>query len=75
MIDQDVELEYSSNYEVEIRAMTVVAVDQILEEIRKDEKLADLVQYAYQVDWLLWQMGEARLGQMKPHHKVLSIYY
>jgi hypothetical protein len=43
MIDQDVELEYSSNYEVEIRAMTVVAVDKILEEIRKDEKLADLV--------------------------------
>ena len=73
----DIELPYSSPYEVEIRACTVVAVEMIIERIRKSKvtELTDKIKYAFQVDWLLWQMGENNLAQLKPHHKVLSIFY
>ena len=75
LIDSESELDYSSQYEVEIRAMTVIAVEKILIRIKQNEALSLKVKYAYQVDWLLWQMGESRLGKMRPHHRVLSIYY
>jgi Potential Queuosine, Q, salvage protein family len=55
--------------------MTVLAVEKILTLIKQNEALSLKVKYAYQVDWLLWQMGESRLGKMRPHHRVLSIYY
>ena len=77
LIDSEQELAFSSLEEVELRASTVVAVDLIMEEITKNgsEELKQQVKRAYEVDWLLWQMGEESLKEMKPHHKVLSIYY
>jgi hypothetical protein len=47
----------------------------ILEGIKKNEELSKHIKYAFEVDWLLWQMGEENLDKMKPHHKVLSIFY
>ena len=38
-------------------------------------KLNMAILYEYEIDWVLWQMGEKNLGQMKPHHRVRSIYY
>ena len=52
-----------------------MAVEEILEKIKHSQVLKGEIYYAFQVDWLLWQMGEAQLTSMKPHHKVLSIYY
>ena len=52
------ELPYSSVYELEIRAATVLAVEKIMSEIKKRPILQDMITYAFQVDWLLWQMGE-----------------
>ena len=52
------ELLYSSVYELEIRAATVLAVEKIMSEIKKRPILQDKITYAFQVDWLLWQMGE-----------------
>ena len=75
MIDTEAELPYSSPAEVEIRAATVVAVERIMSRIRKDDFLSAQVKNSYEVDWLLWQMGEKKLGEMKAHHKVLSIFY
>ena len=71
------ELPYSSAFEVEIRASTVVAVDLIMDKITesKVKQLKDHIKYAFQVDWLLWQMGESNLSQLKPHHQVHSIFY
>jgi hypothetical protein len=39
LIDSEVELEYSSEYEVEIRALTIVAVEEILEKIKHSQSL------------------------------------
>lgn len=75
MIDTEQELPYSSTQEVEIRACTVQAVEMILEKIKVSEVLKEKIKYSFEVDWLLWQMGENSLDEMKPHHKVLSIFY
>ena len=76
-IDSETEMPYSSPFEVELRAATVVTVDQIMDKVREagSEKLKSQLTCSYQVDWILWQLGEKELAEMKPHHKVLSIYY
>ena len=77
VVDGEKELAYSSKLEVELRAATVVTVDRIMETIRANgsQALREQVQRSYEVDWLLWQMGEKTLAEMKPHHRVTSIYY
>jgi hypothetical protein len=54
-------MQYSSESEVELRAATVVIVDRIFKKIQssKESVLAKQVQFPYQVDWVLWQMGES----------------
>jgi hypothetical protein len=47
LIDNKKVLDYSSTYEVEIRAMTIVAVDMILSRIQQDDALKKEVVYAY----------------------------
>ena len=75
-IDNKVELSYSSEEEVEIRAATITAVDLIAEVIRKEgPPMTNHIKYSYEVDWLLWQMGEKTLNELKEHHRVLSIFY
>ena len=74
-LDKPNELAYSSLYEVEIRAATVLAVEKIMNEIKKRPAISDKIKYAFQVDWLLWQMGECQLDKLKPHHCVHSIFY
>lgn len=57
---------------MEIRAATVVAVERLRKNLKekygKDYK-------AIEVDWFLWEYGEKRLKELKPHHRVLSVYY
>ena len=40
LVDSEVELAYSSDYEVEIRALTIVAVEEILARIKSSEVLS-----------------------------------
>lgn len=74
-IDSEVELPYSSPEEVEIRASTVIVVELIIEKIRADPILSKHITYSFELDWLLWQLGEKTLKELNPHHKVLSIFY
>ena len=62
---------------MELRAATVVAVGMIFNKMQVlgSMKLNMAISYEYEIDWVLWQMGEKNLGQMKPHHRVRSIYY
>lgn len=62
---------HGSDYEIEIRANSVIAVELIKEEF---ENLGHKM-ISIEVDWMLWQMGEERRLDIIPHHRTLSIYY
>jgi hypothetical protein len=68
MVDELVIIEKGSEFEVEIRAATVVACDELAKLIN---------QPVYKVDWLLWQIGETekKAGLLKPHHRTLTTFY
>lgn len=66
-IDGGEELPTGGSWECEIRAATVVAVERIkggLEGVSSME-----------LDWLLWNVGEAQISAMRKHHRVRSTFY
>jgi hypothetical protein len=71
-VDSLVELPFSCREEIEIRACTVVAVER-LHKILVERGWNDLL--VIEIDWLLWQRGEKIKDAIKPHHRVLTIYY
>lgn len=71
LITSHTELFNGSEEEVEIRANMVTAVELL----RDSLKNKGVNWTAVEVDWLLWQIGEARKEEIKPHHRTLSIYY
>ncbi len=70
-IDSHEEIPCGAREEVEIRACTVIAVDRLQRALA--QKGIPLL--AIEVDWLLWQRGEATKDQIRPHHRTLTIYY
>ena len=62
---------FGSEYEIELRAMTIVAVEKLQQCLQA--KGRDLL--VLEVDWLLWQWGEAIKDEILPHHRTLTIYY
>lgn len=81
LIDARTPLASGSEMEVEIRAATVVAVEQLKTQIRelqlnqkKDNATTDLI-LSVEIDWLLWNIGENTKDEIAPHHRTLSIYY
>ena len=66
LIANETVIEHGSVFEVEIRAATVIAVEQIKEIL----KLKTI-----EVDWILWQLGEQQKDTINKHHRTLSIYY
>jgi len=57
--------------EMEIRAATIQAVERMVTSL-KEKGVAITSQ---QLDWLLWERGEATMEQLKPHHRTLTIFY
>ena len=70
-VGQRRELEAGSSVEVSVRAHTVVAVERMVSVMR--EKGVTLM--PLQLDWILWERGEAMLTQLPPHHQTRTIYY
>ncbi|MES1911660.1 MAG: hypothetical protein MHM6MM_004059 [Cercozoa sp. M6MM] len=65
-IAQQQELPHGGTFECELRAATIHAV----------ELLAKLLGVTpVQIDWALWERGEAQRTSLPPHHRVLSIFY
>lgn len=57
--------------ELEIRAATIQAVEQLHKEMEaRGHKLKVI-----ELDWFLWQIGEDNKDALQPHHRTLSIYY
>lgn len=55
--------------EVEIRANTVWAVELIRQELK------NLNLRAFEIDWILWDLGQKSKFKEKAHHRTLTIYY
>ncbi|HYN89537.1 MAG TPA: queuosine salvage family protein, partial [Ardenticatenaceae bacterium] len=70
-VDTGRQLPAGSDVEIEIRAATIQAVERLRERLAAlGHPLTSLT-----LDWLLWQEGEARQRELKPHHRTLTIYY
>ena len=64
-------IEAGSEEEVEIRAMTVWAVEHLKEEfLRRDRKLT-----SPQIDSWLWGLGQRDEFRKQPYHRCRTIYY
>lgn len=70
-INNRMHLEPGSPEEVEIRANTVLAVEQIKNQLRVLGQ--DL--RSFEIDWLLWNMGQDDTFREKPYHLTVSTYY
>jgi hypothetical protein len=70
-VDQEVLVEPGSPEEVEIRANTIWAVERIRQEL---EGMGASVR-AFEIDWLLWNLGQGLAYRRKPYHKTVSIFY
>ena len=63
-----------SEEEVELRAASVQAVEQIRDSIkaRHGDKLCPT---AVQLDWWLWETGESSRASDPPHHRTATVFY
>jgi hypothetical protein len=71
MIDQQISIEAGSPEEVEIRANTIWAVELIRQELAKMGKRLK----AFEIDWILWNMGQDEAFKKKPYHRTMTIFY
>jgi len=71
LVDARVELAPGSLFEVEIRAATIWAV----EELRRALRQRDIDLPAYQLDWTLWQFGQDLPATTRPYHRTRTIFY
>lgn len=71
-VDRKEVIPFGTPEEVEIRACTVVAVEELRQKIFEEtgQKLTSV-----EIDWLLWNWGETVKEEIKPHHRTLTIYY
>ena len=70
-VDQGIFLEAGSPEEIEIRANTIWAVELIRQELRR---LGEDVR-AFEIDWILWNLGQESQFKAKPYHRTVTIYY
>ena len=70
-IDQKTILEPGSPEEVEIRANTVWAVELMRQALGKKGKRLR----AFEIDWILWHLGQDAAFKVKPYHRTITIFY
>jgi hypothetical protein len=70
-VDAGILLEPGGPEEVEIRSNTIWAVERLRKEMsRRGQDLR-----AFEIDGILWNMGQEDRYRTKPYHKVRTIYY
>jgi len=70
-VDQGIYLEPGSPAEVEIRANTIRAVELIRQEMNRRGKNLK----AFEIDWILWNLGQIGEYRTKPYHRTVTIFY
>lgn len=71
IIDQGITIPQNSPMEVEIRAATVVAVELL----KKEFKRQGIYLISPEIDYMLWNLGQKEEFKRKPYHKTPTIYY
>ena len=71
LINNKKEIPHGSLEEVEIRAATIQAIEQIKNLLKLQGK--DVM--SIQIDVYLWEEGEKIKDKIEPHHRTLSIFY
>jgi len=70
-VDNGILLEAGSPGEIEIRANTIWAVELIRQEITRMGKKLN----AFEIDWILWNLGQQREFKAKPYHRTVTTFY
>lgn len=70
-VDQKALLEPGSAEEVEIRANTLWTVELIRQQLECTGK----VLRAFEIDWILWNMGQEDAFRQKPYHRTRTVFY
>jgi hypothetical protein len=70
-VDQMELIDPGSPEEVEIRANTLWAVESIRQELEHKGKKLN----AYEIDWILWNLGQRQDFKIKPYHRTVTIFY
>ncbi len=70
-VDRGERLEPGAPEEVEIRANTIVAVEGICEAVARLGR----PMRPFEVDGLLWHMGQQERHRSRPYHRVRTVYY
>jgi hypothetical protein len=70
-VDHGIFLEAGSPEEIEIRANTIWAVELIRQELTQMGKKLR----AFEIDWILWNLGQQREFKAKPYHKTVTTFY
>jgi predicted nucleotidyltransferase len=70
-VDNGLFLEAGSPEEVEIRANTIWAVELIRQELPEMGKKLR----AFEIDWILWNLGQQREFKAKSYHKTVTTFY
>jgi hypothetical protein len=71
MIDRREELGAGSDEEIEIRACTIWAVELLKYEL---ERLGCRLR-SFEIDWLLWNLGQREEFRQRSYHRVQTIFY
>jgi len=70
-VDQKMLLTSGSPDEVEIRANTIWAVELMRQQL---EQTGGRLQ-AFEIDWILWDMGQDLAFKARPYHRTVTIFY
>jgi hypothetical protein len=70
-VDQMELIDPGSPEEVEVRANTLWAVESIRQELEHKGKKLN----AYEIDWILWNLGQRQDFKIKPYHRTVTIFY
>jgi len=71
IVDRQTPIVSGAAQEIEIRANTIWAVELIKQELHRMGKNVR----AFEIDWLLWNLGQKGDFKKKPYHKTLTIFY
>ncbi len=70
-VDQKIFLDPGSPEEIEIRANTIWAVEVIRWELDRMGKCLR----AFEIDWILWDLGQKPEFKVRPYHRAVTIFY